>query len=78
MNEKADIMKSLLNFVFGMVLGALVGVIGVSLYTPKSGEAVRDDIRNSFEEIKLDYEIGRQKKQEDLEKDLKRRWGEEE
>lgn len=69
-------MKSILNFVFGMILGALVGCIGVSLYTPKSGEAVRDDIRNSFDEIKLDYEMGRQKKQEDLEEDIKRRWGE--
>ncbi len=69
-------MKSLLNFILGFAAGAFVGCIAVSLYTPKSGEDVREDIRNSFDEIKLDYEIGRQKKKEDLEADLKRRWGE--
>ena len=69
-------MKDIFNFIIGIFAGALVGCIAVSLYTPKPGEEVREDIRNSFDEIKLDYELGRQKKKEDLEEDLKRRWGE--
>ena len=69
-------MKDIFNFIFGLFTGALIGCIAVSLYTPKPGEEVREDIRNSFDEIKLDYELGRQKKKEDLEEDLKRRWGE--
>ena len=69
-------MKDLFNFIFCLFAIALVGCIAVSLYTPKKGEEVREDIRNSFDEIKLDYELGRQKKKEDLEEDLKRRWGE--
>ena len=68
-------MKDIFSFIFGLFAGALVGCIAVSLYTPKSGEEVRENIRNSFDEIKLDYELG-QKKKEDLEADLKRRWGE--
>ena len=70
-------MGKVLNFILGVLFGALVGYVGVSLYTPKSGDAIREDIRNSFDEIKLDYELGRQKKKEDLEEELKRRWGEE-
>ncbi len=69
-------MEKIINFVLGFVFGALVGCIGVSLYTPKSGEAFREDIRNSFDEIKLDYELGRQKKKDDLQEELKRRWEE--
>ena len=69
-------MGKFMNFLFGVLFGALVGYVGVSLYTPKSGEAVREELRNSFDEIKLDYELGRQKKKEELEEDLKRRWGE--
>ena len=69
-------MKDIFSFIFGLFAGALVGCIAVSLYTPKSGEEVRENIRNSFDEIKLDYELGRQKKKEDLEADLKRRWSE--
>lgn len=69
-------MKKFISFTFGLFTGALVGCIAVSLSTPKTGEEVRENIRNSFDEIKLDYELGRQRKKEEMEEDLKRRWGE--
>ena len=61
----------------GLIVGVLVGATVASILVPKSGEEFREDIRNGFDEIRLDYELGRQKKQEDIEADLKRRWGEE-
>ena len=61
----------------GLIIGALIGTTVASMLVPKSGEEFREDIRNGFDEIRLDYELGRQKKQEDIEADLKRRWGEE-
>ena len=61
----------------GLIVGVLVGATVASMLVPKSGEEFREDIRNGFDEIRLDYELGRQKKQEDIEADLKRRWGEE-
>ncbi len=63
-------------FLFGILIGGLTGFIAASLLTPKSGEAIRGELRNSLDEIKLDYELGKQKKREELEKDIKQRWGE--
>lgn len=70
-------MKDIVSFMFGLLAGAFVGCTVVSLYTPKTGDEIRENIRNSFDEIKLDYELGRQKKKEEMEEELKRRWGEE-
>lgn len=62
--------------ILGFVVGAIVGSTAVSLLTPKNGEEIRKDIRGSFDEIKLDYELGKQRKRDDLEAEIKRRWGE--
>lgn len=67
---------SLGKFILGIVIGAAAGYIGALLLTPKSGENVRNEIRGSFEEIKLDYEQGKQQKRESLEQEIRRRWGE--
>lgn len=64
-------------FFIGLIAGCLGGAIVASLLTPKSGAEFRGEIRTGFDEIKLDYESGKQKKREELEADLKRRWGEE-
>ena len=64
------------NFMFGLFSGFICGAIAVSLVTPKSGDEIRADLKNGIEEIKLDYEMNRQKKQDELEADIKRRWGE--
>ena len=63
-----------LKFTFGFITGGLVGGMAASLLTPKSGDSIRKDIKNSIDEIRLDYETGRQKKREDLEAEIKRRW----
>lgn len=65
-----------IKYTFGLICGCMVGAFAASLLTPKSGDEFRNEIRNSFDEIKLNYELGRQKKREELEADLKRRWGE--
>ena len=67
----------LMKISLGIAVGALVGAAVASLLTPKSGDEIRGDIRSGFDEIKLDYEIGKQQKREDLEADLRRRCGEE-
>ncbi len=67
---------TIIKFTFGIIVGGIAGIAAASLLTPKSGEEIREDIRSSFDEIKLDYELGKQKKREDLEADLKHRWGE--
>ena len=66
----------LLNFVFGLIVGSVCGVVSASLLTPKSGEEFRNEIRGSLDEIRLDYEKGKQQSREDLEADVRRRWGE--
>ncbi|MBR6090486.1 MAG: YtxH domain-containing protein [Anaerolineaceae bacterium] len=68
--------EKLLKFVLGILLGGLVGIVAASLLTPKSGEEIRDELKMGFDEIKLDYELGRQKRREELENDIKRRCGE--
>lgn len=64
------------NFTLGLICGCVLGTGAAYLFTPKKGSEIREDLRNSLDEIKLDYELGRQKKREDLEADLKRRCGE--
>jgi len=64
-------------FILGLITGGIIGIAAASLLTPKSGQKIREDLRNGFDEIKLDFELGRQKKKEELEADIKRRWGEE-
>ncbi len=68
--------EKIANFLLGTAAGFLCGTVVVSLVTPKSGEQFRADIKNGIDEIKLDYELNRQKKQDELEADIKRRWGE--
>ena len=68
--------EKLLKFVLGILLGGLVGIVAASLLTPKSGEEIRDELKMGFDEIKPDYELGRQKRREELENDIKRRCGE--
>ncbi len=69
-------MEKAFNFLLGIIIGGLAGIAAASLLTPKSGEAIRGDIRHSFDEIKLDYEEGRKKTREELEADYRRRCGE--
>lgn len=67
---------SILKFTLGIVIGGLVGYVAVSLYTPKSGDLIREDIRKGFDDIRLDFESGSQQKKEDLEAEIRRRCGE--
>ena len=69
-------MDKTLKFLLGILFGGFVGVVAASLLTPKSGDAIRGDIRNGFEEIKLDYEAGKKKTREELEAEYRRRCGE--
>ena len=65
-----------MKFLLGIFLGGVFGIAAASLLTPKAGEAIRDEIRNSFDEIKLDYESSKKKTREELEADYRRRCGE--
>ena len=64
------------NFVLGFIVGSVCGVVTASLVTPKNGEEIRNEIRGSLDEIRLDYEKGKQQSREDLEADVRQRWGE--
>ena len=66
----------IVDFFCGLIAGAFLGAVVVSMVTPKSGKEIRGELKNGFDEIKLDYELGKQKKRDDLEADIKRRWGE--
>ena len=68
--------KSIAKFLVGFISGCVISTVITTLFTPKSGEKMRGDIRNSFDEIMLNYELGKQKKQEELELDIKKRGGE--
>ena len=65
-----------MRFLLGLIVGAVCGVVTTSLLTPKNGEEIRNEIRGSLDEIKLDYEKGKQQSRDDLEADVRRRWGE--
>lgn len=67
----------LFKFILGFAVGAAAASVAVSLTTPENGEQIRGEIRNGLDEIKLDYETARQKKRDDLEAEIHRRWGEE-
>ena len=68
--------EKIFNFSLGLIAGMICGAVAASMVTPKSGEEIREELRSSFDEIKLDYELGREKKRADLEADIRRRWGE--
>ncbi|MBQ6342794.1 MAG: YtxH domain-containing protein [Anaerolineaceae bacterium] len=68
--------KSVAKFLIGFMSGCVISAVLTTLFTPKSGDKMRGEIRNSFDEIMLNYELGKQKKQEELELDIKRRCGE--
>ena len=68
--------KRIAKFLIGFISGCLISTVITTLFTPKSGDKMRKDIRNSFDEIMLNYELGKQKKQEELELEIKQRCGE--
>ncbi len=76
LQERRNMFESIGKFLFGVGFGFLCGTVAVSLMTPKSGDQIRADIKNGIDEIKLDYELNRQKKQDELEAEIKQRWGE--
>ncbi len=68
--------EKFVNFTMGLITGFVCGTVVVSMVTPKSGEEIRADLKNEIDDIRLDYELSRQKKQDELEAEIKRRWGE--
>ena len=60
----------------GIITGAVVAGAVAALLTPKNGQEIRNDIRGGIDEIKLDYELEKQRKRDDLEADIRQRWGE--
>lgn len=44
-------MRVLINFISGVMLGALVGAAAATLLAPKSGSALRTDLRHEVDHI---------------------------
>ena len=74
--ERCNMFSKVVNITLGLVVGAVCGIVAASLITPKNGEAIRNDIRGGIDEIRLDYETEKQRKRDDMEADIRRRWGE--
>lgn len=63
-------MKTLLNFVAGVVLGALVGAGAALLLTPESGEKLRRDLRREVDDILDEGRRSARQRRSELEEQL--------
>jgi len=69
-------MKKVLNFVFGFILGGIVGSATALLITPLSGNALRNEVKNYTDHVRLEMEQAYNERRSELEKDLASRRGE--
>ena len=57
-------------FLSGFFFGSLIGAIFVLLFTPKSGESVRQQIRGGFESVRTEVNTAAVNRRIELEKQL--------
>ena len=69
-------MQKALNFMIGMVAGALLGSAVTLLMTPMSGNQVRADLQTYRDQMKNEIELAAQTRRAELEKQLARLRGE--
>lgn len=63
-------MKKAVNFVFGAVLGGIIGATAALLYAPSSGKSLRSDIQHRAQNIQIEIKEAAQQKRQELEKQL--------
>ena len=63
-------MKKAMAFVFGAVLGGVLGSITALLLAPNSGEELRDVIQKEVDNIQIEIKEAAQKKRAELEEQL--------
>lgn len=64
-------MKTLLRFIFGLGVGLTLGMILVALFSPVSGQELRDNLREHIRQARLKAQEASRLKREALEKELK-------
>ena len=69
-------MQKALNFMIGIVAGALLGSAVTLLFTPMSGNQVRSDLQTYSNQMKNEIELAAQTRRGELEKQLARLRGE--
>jgi gas vesicle protein len=63
-------MKKAMAFVFGAVLGGVLGSLTALLLAPSSGEELRSNIRSQVDQIQVEIKEAGNKKREELELQL--------
>lgn len=63
-------MRKAMAFVFGAIMGGVLGGIGALLLAPYSGDELRSGIRKNIEGIQIEIKEAAQKKREELEEQL--------
>jgi gas vesicle protein len=63
-------MKGLVKFLSGVILGAGVGATLAILLTPNSGEALRSQVKNSFQQLQDEMKQAAETRRGELEQQL--------
>lgn len=63
-------MKKAFNFVFGAILGGIIGGAAALLFAPTSGENLRLDLQKKAQNIQIEIQEAASKKRIELEKQL--------
>jgi len=63
-------MKKAMAFVFGAVLGGVLGSLTALLLAPSSGEELRSNIQSQVDQIQVEIKEAAKKKREELELQL--------
>ena len=63
-------MKKAMAFVFGAMLGGILGAVTALLLAPYSGDELRSAVHSRFDEIQLEIKEAAQKRREELEEQL--------
>jgi gas vesicle protein len=69
-------MNKVLNFLLGFVLGGLTGSAAALLLTPRSGDALRSDVRDYTLQVRHEVEQAAAARRAELERELARLRGE--
>lgn len=63
-------MKKALNFIFGAILGGIIGAAAALLFAPFSGEELRSELERKAQNIQIEFKEAASKKRVELEQQL--------
>lgn len=63
-------MKKALNFIFGAILGGIIGAAAALLFAPFSGEKLRSELERKAQNIQIEIKEAASKKRVELEQQL--------